>query len=79
MNKKITFFLFSCVVLILIFKNDVSLSKKKVNIYGQVFECKSPKNSFERTRGVRTRVCILDKKDKKKINEIRNRKKSLRK
>jgi len=66
------------IIFVIIFYNDESLGKKRINIDGVFYECKSPKNSFERTRGVRTRICILKKDDeliqdktekKKLINE----------
>ena len=63
---------------ILFFKDKESLSKKVVNVYDKVFECKFPKNSFERMRGVRTRICILDEEDNKIINKIRKKKKNLK-
>ena len=47
--------------------------EKKINIDGVLFECKSPKNSFERTRGVRNRICVFSSEDK---NEINKRKKN---
>ena len=54
----------------LIFKGGISSSKKKkINVDGQFYECKLPKNSFERTRGVRNRICIFTSDDKNKINE----------
>ena len=40
------------------------------------YECKSPKNSFERTRGVRNRICVFSSEDKIKINK-RNKNKNL--
>ena len=46
---------------------------------GKMFECKLPKNSFERTRGVRTRICIFNKEDNEIINKMRNKKKSQKK
>ena len=54
---------------LLIFKGGISSSKKKINVDGQFYECKLPKNSFERTRGVRNRICIFTSDDKNKINE----------
>ena len=50
--------------------NNKSLGKTKINIDGVYYECKSPKNSFERTRGVKNRICFFSKEDK---NEIDNR------
>ncbi len=46
---------------------------------GTFYECKLPKNSFERTRGVRNRVCIFSKADKDRINERVKQKKLRRK
>ena len=46
-----------------------------MKIGGKYFKCKAPKNSFERTRGVRSRICIFSKKDKEIINEIIRKKK----
>ena len=40
------------------------------------YECKSPKNSFERTRGVRNRICVFSSEDKDQINK-RNKNKNL--
>ena len=57
----------------LIFKGGISSSKKKINVDGQFYECKLPKNSFERTGGVRNRICVFSSKDK---NEINKRKKN---
>ena len=51
----------------------INLMEKKINIDGVLFECKSPKNSFERTRGVRNRICVFSSEDK---NEINKRKKN---
>ena len=56
--------------------NDESYGKKRINIDGVFYECKSPKNSFERTRGVRNRICIFSSEDKNKINK-RNKNKNL--
>ena len=50
--------------------------KKKINIDGVFYECKSPKNSFERTRGVRNRICMFSSSDKNEINR-RNKNKNL--
>lgn len=58
------YFLF---LILIIFSDDV-YAKKKIKINDEYFECKSPKNSFERTRGVRTRICFFSKEDKIKIN-----------
>ena len=61
------------IILITIFFNDESYGKKRINIDGVFYECKSPKNSFERTRGVRNRICVFSSEDK---NEINKRKKN---
>ena len=61
---------------ITIFFNDQSFGKKRINIDGVYYECKSPKNSFERTRGVRNRICVFSSEDKNKINK-RNKNKNL--
>ena len=50
--------------------------KKRINIDGVFYECKSPKNSFERTRGVRNRICVFSSEDKNEINK-RNKNKNL--
>ena len=63
-------------ILIIIFFNDESYGKKRINIDGVYYECKSPKNSFERTRGVRNRICMFSSEDKKQINK-RNKNKNL--
>ncbi len=60
-------------ILIIIFFNNESYGKKRINIDGVFYECKSPKNSFERTRGVRNRICVFSSEDK---NEINKRKKN---
>ena len=65
-----------CIIFIIIFFNDESYGKKRINIDGIFYECKSPKNSFERTRGVRNRICIFSVEDKNQINK-RNRNKNL--
>ncbi|MDC3176630.1 hypothetical protein OBA28_02605, partial [Alphaproteobacteria bacterium] len=78
MIKKCKFLLLSLMFIFLFFKDKESLSKKVVNVYDKVFECKFPKNSFERMRGVRTRICILDEEDNKIINKIRKKKKNLK-
>ena len=54
---------------IIIFFSDESNGKKRINIDGVYYECKSPKNSFERTRGVRNRICVFSSEDKNEINE----------
>ena len=61
------------VILIIIFFNEETYGKKKINIDGVFYECKLPKNSFERTRGVRNRICVFSSEDK---NEINKRKKN---
>ena len=63
-------------ILIIIFLSDESYGKKKINIDGVFYECKSPKNSFERTRGVRNRICVFSSEDKIEINK-RNENKNL--
>ncbi len=60
-------------IFIIIFFNNESYGKKRINIDGVFYECKSPKNSFERTRGVRNRICVFSSEDK---NEINKRKKN---
>ena len=64
------------IVFIIIFLSDQSYGKKRINIDGVYYECKSPKNSFERTRGVRNRICIFSSQDKNIINK-RNKNKNL--
>ena len=61
---------------IIIFFIDESYGKKRINIDGVYYECKSPKNSFERTRGVRNRICVFNSEDKNQINK-RNKNKNL--
>lgn len=78
MIKKCKYLLLSLIFIFLFFKDKESFSKKVVNVYDKVFECKFPKNSFERMRGVRTRICILDEEDNKIINKIRKKKKNLK-
>ena len=52
---------------------------KKVNVDGVYYKCKSPKNSFERTRGVKNRICFFSKEDKNEINmRIRNKNSNLK-
>ena len=65
-----------CIIFLIIFLDDTSYGKKKINIDGLFYECKSPKNSFERTRGVRNRICMFSSEDKKQINK-RNKNKNL--
>ena len=57
------------IIFIIIFFNYESYGKKRINIDGVFYECKSPKNSFERTRGVRNRICVFSSKDKNEINK----------
>ena len=64
------------IVFMVIFLCDESYGKKRINIDGVYYECKSPKNSFERTRGVRNRICIFSSQDKNIINK-RNKNKNL--
>ena len=64
------------IILIIFFFNNESYGKKKINIDGVFYECKSPKNSFERTRGVRNRICVFSSEDKNEINK-RNKNKNL--
>ena len=66
--RYLLFFLFFFLV------NNESLGKKKINVDGVYYECKSPKNSFERTRGVRNRICFFSKEDKNDINKRIRRK-----
>ena len=62
------------IIFITIFFNDQSFGKKRINIDGVYYECKSPKNSFERTRGVRNRICVFSSEDKKEINKRKKNK-----
>ena len=64
------------IIFITIFFNDESYGKKRINVDGVFYECKSPKNSFERTRGVRNRICVFSSEDKSQINK-RNKNKNL--
>jgi len=64
------------IIFIIIFLNNESYGKKRINIDGVFYECKSPKNSFERTRGVRNRICVFSSEDKDQINK-RNKNKNL--
>ena len=57
------------------FINNEVVAKKKINVDGKYYECKSSKNSFERTRGVRNRICIFSKTDKIEINKRKKDKK----
>jgi hypothetical protein len=60
---------FILVVIFIIFFNIESQGRKRINIDGVFYECKSPKNSFERTRGVRNRICLFSSEDKSEINK----------
>ena len=64
------------IIFIAIFFYNESYGKKRINIDGVFYECKSPKNSFERTRGVRNRICMFSSADKNEINR-RNKNKNL--
>ena len=57
------------IIFLIIFFSNESYGKKRININGVFYECKSPKNSFERTRGVRNRICVFSSEDKNEINE----------
>ena len=63
------------IIIMIIFLNDESYGKKTINIDGIFYECKSPKNSFERTRGVRNRICVFSSEDKNEINKRNKNKK----
>ena len=63
------------IIFLIIFFDDKSYGKKKINIDGVLYECKSPKNSFERTRGVRNRICMFSSEDKNEINKRKKNKK----
>ena len=63
------------IIFIIIFFNDESYGKKRINVDGVFYECKSPKNSFERTRGVRNRICVFSSEDKNEINKRKKNKK----
>ena len=63
------------IIFLIIFFDDKSYGKKKINIDGVLYECKSPKNSFERTRGVRNRICVFSSEDKNEINKRKKNKK----
>lgn len=67
---KIKLFLITAALVYFTFEPNELLSKKVMTIGGKFFECKQPKNSFERTRGVRTRTCMFSKKDKENINKL---------
>ena len=62
------------IIYLIIFFDDKSYGKKRINIDGVLYECKSPKNSFERTRGVRNRICVFSSKDKNEINKRKKKK-----
>ena len=62
------------IIFITIFFNDESYGKKRINVDGVFYECKSPKNSFERTRGVRNRICVFSSEDKIEINKRKKNK-----
>ena len=62
------------IIFITIFFNEESYGKKRINIDGVFYECKSPKNSFERTRGVRNRICVFSSEDKKEITKRKKNK-----
>ena len=74
MTKKLIFFFYFLISLSIL--NEKTYGKKRIKIYGQYFECKAPKNSFERTRGVRSRICILDRADKQIIDKMMIKKKN---
>ena len=59
--------------------NNESLEAKKINVDGVYYKCKSPKNSFERTREVKNKICFFSKEDKNEINmRIRNKNTSIK-
>ena len=59
--------------------NNELRGEKKINVDGVYYKCKSPKNSFERTRGVKNRICFFSKEDKNEINmTIRNKNTNLK-
>ena len=59
--------------------NNELRGEKKINVDGVYYKCKSPKNSFERTRGVKNRICFFSKEDKNEINmRIRNKNTNLK-
>ena len=59
--------------------NNESLGAKQINVDGVYYKCKSPKNSFDRTRGVKNRICFFSKEDKKQINmRIKNKNTNLK-
>ena len=63
------------IIYLIIFFDDKSYGKKRINIDGVLYECKSLKNSFERTRGVRSRICFFSSEDKNEINKRKKNKK----
>ena len=63
------------IIYLIIFFDDKSYGKKRINIDGVLYECKSLKNSFERTRGVRNRICVFSSEDKNEINKRKKNKK----
>ena len=63
------------IIFLIIFFDDKSYGKKRINIDGVLYECKSLKNSFERTRGVRNRICVFSSEDKNEINKRKKNKK----
>lgn len=69
-----TFKLLGLFLIICLFnlKYNISHSKKMINVNGKYFKCKSYKNSFERTRGIRTRTCIFSDEDMREIKKLRN-------
>ncbi len=62
-------FKYFLIIFVIIFFHFKSHGKKKININGVFYECKSPKNSFERTRGIRNRICFFSSDDKNEINK----------
>ena len=59
--------------------NNESLGAKQINVDGVYYKCKSPKNSFERTRGVKNRICFFSEEDKNQINmRIKNKNTNLK-
>lgn len=74
MNINTTIVLSLIIFVIFFFKSETIMSKKVMKLDGKLVECKSPKNSFERTRGVRTRICIFKKNDETLKDEIEKEK-----
>ena len=59
--------------------NNELRGEKKINVDGVYYKCKSPKNSFERTRGVKNRICFFSEEDKNQINmRIKNKNTNLK-